>query len=637
MVILTVFCACGAGALWFIHREERQRLLTEQALYDSQARLEALVAERTAELLATNEHLHNEIEQHRQFQAALAESEERYLLAVRGSNDGIWDWPLTGDSLYLSLRWKAMLGYADDEFPNSVRAWWEQTHPDDRERLRVASQALRDGHSLDLTVEYRMQHRNGEYRWFLTRGSAVRNLEGKITRAAGSHTDITQRKRIEEQLVHDALHDALTGLPNRVLFLDRLAQASRLTARQPDQLFGVLFLDLDRFKVVNDNLGHSSGDRLLVEVAQRIESGVRPTDTFARLGGDEFAILAYNIRHVGNITMLADRILARLEDPFEISGNTLYTNASIGIALSSSGYDSPEALLRDADIAMYRAKNNGGACYEIFDASIRTEVSGRLTLETDLRLALKRNEFCVYYQPLVDLKRGGISGFEALVRWQHPSRGLVSPAEFIPLAEETGMILPLGMQVLRTACAQLREWQTRLARSDPLSVSVNLSLKQFNQADLVEQVADVLQQAEIDAEQLGLGLEITETAIMQNLSVQTEMLRQLRGLGTPISIDDFGTGYSSLSYLHRLPIDTLKIDRSFVSRVGEDHESTEIVRTVVALGRSLGLKVVAEGVETATHLACLREMECDYGQGYLFSRPVNAAQAETLLQVDPRW
>jgi len=251
LAILAVFCGFGVGALWFIRREEWQRLVAEPALRDSQTQLEALVAERTAQLLAANERLHSEIEQHQQFQAALTESEERYLLAVRGSNDGIWDWPLTGDTLYLSPRWKAMLGYADDEFPSSAHAWWEQTHPDDRERLRTASQALRDGRSLDLTVEYRMRHRDGEYRWFLTRGSAVPNADGKITRAAGSHTDITQRKHIEAQLAHDALHDALTGLPNRVLFLDRLAQASRLTARQPDQLFGVLFLDLDRFKVVN--------------------------------------------------------------------------------------------------------------------------------------------------------------------------------------------------------------------------------------------------------------------------------------------------------------------------------------------------------------------------------------------------
>ena len=443
--------------------------------------------------------------------------------------------------------------------------------------------------------------------------------------------EVVERKRAEEQLRYGAFHDPLTGLPNRTLFMDRLGHALERTRRREDYSRGaaVLFLDLDRFKVVNDSLGHSMVDQLLIECARRLEACLRAADTVARLGGDEFVILLEDIQGMDDATYVAVRIQDGLAPPFSLDGRQTYISASIGIVLSTMGYDRPEDILRDADIAMYRAKVLGRARYEVFDTTMRDLAVARLGLETDLRRAVEQQEFRLYYQPIVLLETGAVVGFEALVRWQHPERGLVLPPEFIPVAEETGLIIPIGQWVLREACHQLREWQSQFPMDPPLTISVNFSAKQFAQADLIEQVSRVLQETGIEPG--SLRLEITESVIVEEAATATTTLAQLRTLGVEVQIDDFGMGYSALSYLHRLPIDTLKVDRTFVAKMGADGDGSEIVRTVLALARDMGMSVIAEGVEAEYQLAKLKELRCEYAQGHLFAKPTDGKTAGALI------
>jgi len=431
----------------------------------------------------------------------------------------------------------------------------------------------------------------------------------------------------KEHFRHAAFHDALTGLPNRALLTDHLRLAIERAKRREDHLFAVLFLDLDRFKNINDSLGHTIGDQLLIAIARRVEGCLRPMDTVARLGGDEFAILLDGLEDFNQAIQVADRVQDALMQPFNLKGHEVYTTASIGIALSTTGYEHPENILRDADIAMYRAKDNGKARYEMFDTVMHTRAVALLKLENDLRRAIERQEFRVFYQPIVSLQTDQVAGFEALVRWEHPERGLVPPAEFIPLAEETGLIMEIGHWVLYEACRQVHQWQTSLQR--PLMLSVNLSGKQFIQHNLIQQIESILRETDFDPR--WLRLEITESVVMENAEAAASMLLQLRDLGVHLSIDDFGTGYSSLSYLHRFPVTTLKIDRSFIGRMGEGDENAEIVSTIMTLASNLGMEVVAEGVETEEQLAQLRALNCEYGQGYLFSKPVPAETARELI------
>jgi diguanylate cyclase (GGDEF)-like protein len=433
---------------------------------------------------------------------------------------------------------------------------------------------------------------------------------------------------------HAAFHDALTNLPNRALLSENLKFVLERTKQHEDYQFAVLFLDVDRFKNVNDSLGHSIGDQLLIAIARRLESCSRQVDVVARLGGDEFAILLDAISGPEQAIAMAQRIQETLQSPFNLSGAEVFTTASIGIALSSTGYDHCENILRDADTAMYRAKAQGKACYEVFDKGMHTRAVSLLQMENDLRRALEREELCVYYQPIVSLENGQLAGFEALIRWQHPERGFISPSEFIPLAEETGMIVPLGLWILRRACQQLYQWQSQSSTNRSLFMSVNLSAKQVAQADLVLQISQVLEETHIDPSHL--KLEITESAVM-DAEVAVQLLMRLKALGVQLSIDDFGTGYSSLGYLHKFPLDTLKIDRSFVVGVGEASEDNEIVRTVVSLAENMGMDVVAEGVETVGHLTQLRELRCQYGQGYLFSRPASAESITQWICGKPHW
>lgn len=565
-------------------------------------------------------------------EAALRASEERYALAAQGANDGLWDWDLVNGQIYFAPRWKAMLGYSDEEIGTSPDEWFSRIHPDDRERveLRLLAHTRRLISSFEL--EYRMLHRDGNYRWMLCRGIAVWDEGGRATRMVGSQTDITSRKRAEEQLAYGALHDALTGLPNRTLFMDRLSLALKRSRREK-HLFAVLFLDLDRFKTINDSLGHAAGDELLVAVARRLESVLRPGDTVARLGGDEFAVMLDHLDAPEDAEWVAERIQQALRAPLTIGNRTVYTTASIGLVLSNQGYEHPEEIARDADTAMYQAKMGRRARHVVFDPDMRRKALSHFQLESDLRSAIEHGELYVCYQPIVALASGRMAGVEALVRWKHPQYGLISPDQFIPLAEEAGLINSIGQWVLQEACHQLRVWQTRYPHHARLWVNVNLSAHQLAQPDLVGQVADAL--ARHDLPPCALKLEITENTFITHRETATAQLNELRSFGVGVCIDDFGTGYSSLSYLSQFPVDTLKIDRVFIGHLSAAREHREIVKAIITLAHSLGMNVVAEGVETADQANELRALQCEYAQGWLFGRALPPDQLERLLADDP--
>lgn len=571
---------------------------------------------------------------HKRAQEALRESEERYALAARGANDGLWDWNLQTNHVYFSPRWKAMLGWKENEIADKPEEWFDRIHDADRQRVKDEIAAHQQGATPHFESEHRMLHRDGTFRWMLSRGLAVSDVSGKPLRMAGSQTDITERK----------VSDPLTGLPNRLLFIDRLGRLIKHSKRRKDDPFAILFLDLDGFKMINDSLGHLIGDQLLIGVANRLEKCLRSTDTVARLGesftvarlgGDEFTVLLDYLKDPDDAKKAADRLMKTLASPFIVGGKEVFTSVSIGIALSNSAYEQPEDMLRDADTAMYRAKSLGKARYEVFDADMRASVMARLQLETDLRGALEREEFRNFYQPIVALDSGQIVGFEALLRWQHPLRGLVGPDEFILVAEETGLIRELGWWNLREACRQMSDWRKGpFARRD-LIMSVNLSAKQFLQPNLVADIRQLLTELSLAPE--ALKLEVTESAVMADPSAAVEMLQQIKSLGIRLAIDDFGTGYSSLSYLHRFPLDTLKIDRSFIHDMRDNGEGMEIARTILPMANNLRLDVVAEGVETVEQVALLKQLHCKYAQGYYFSKPLSAENSTALLAGEPSW
>lgn len=588
------------------------------------------------------EQLETDRDLQRQAKEALRKSEERFAAAVDGANDGLWDWDLQNNSVYFSPRWRAMLGYDETTVGTDPEDWFKLIHAEDRSYVEAMLDAHLKGESEHVESEYRIQHADGTYLWVLCRGLAVRDASGKLTRMAGSQSDITPRKRVEEQLAHQAFHDALTGLPNRALFLDRLGQAMRHARRAREYMFAVLFLDLDRFKVVNDGLGHVVGDKLLKSFAEALSASFRMNDTvaryestLARFGGDEFVVLLDGIGDVADASRVSERILDLLKKPFQIEEHEVFTSVSIGIALSGADYETPEEFLRNADTAMYRAKGRGKACYEIFDLDMHSIAIERLELENDLRRAIDREEFVVFYQPIISMHTGRIDAFEALVRWNHPTRGMVSPIKFIPIAEETGMIVGIGEYVFRSACAQARAWQREFPHAAELNISINLSVKEFSRPDLLESIDRTLKETGLDPHHL--KLEITESAIMENVEEVSATLMKLRAQHVQLSIDDFGTGYSSLSYLHRLPFNNLKIDQVFVKEMHKSAEDQLIVKTILMLAKNLRMNVIAEGIELQDHLATLCENGCDYGQGYFFARPLSVEDAAALLAQQKVW
>ncbi|WP_460194714.1 EAL domain-containing protein [Thermosynechococcus sp. FA-CM-4201] len=570
-----------------------------------------------------------DITERKRSELALRISEERYALAAEGANDGLWDWHISDRSMYYSPRWELLIGETPGTLQPTIEEWWRRVHPDDLERLRQSMKEHLLGTRPHFECEFRIKHADGSYRWMRSRGKALRNEEGQPYRMAGSMTDVTEYHLIQEQILHDALHDAMTGLPNRVLFMDRLSQAITRRVRRPHSLFAVLFLDVDRFKVINDSLGHLAGDQLLIGIGQRLTACTRAEDTIARLGGDEFAILLEELTTPAQAIEVAERVLVALSRPFLLEGHEVFTSASIGIAFPSEESKTAEDLLRDADTAMYRAKSLGKARYEVFSMTMRAQSIALMQIETDLRRAAERDEFLVYYQPIVDLSTLNIVGFETLLRWQHPERGIVSPGEFMSVAEETGLILPISWWVMAEACRQMQRWSKVFPRSRGLSISVNLSGRHFQQADLLLNLRSILSETEFPAERL--RLEVTEGILIDNKEVAIATLEEIRAMGIGLYMDDFGTGYSSLSYLHRFPIDTLKIDRTFISALNSEESSATIVHTILMLAHSLRLKVVAEGIETRQQYRVLQALGCNYGQGYFFARPLSAQQVEQLF------
>lgn len=571
-----------------------------------------------------------EISERQRVEVALRESEERYALAVRAANDGLWDWNLKKGQIYYSPRWKQMLGYADDEITDSPNEWFNRVHPDDITQLRTNISAHIKGLSAHFECEYRIQHSNGTYRWMLSRGMAVIGLDKVALRLAGSQTDVTLRKQAEDKLLHDAFHDSLTELPNRALFIDRLKHVIERSKRDSRNIYAVIFLDLDRFKDVNDSLGHLTGDQLLVATAHLLKSILRPMDTVARLGGDEFVILLEDIHDVSDVTRVSDRVQKKLMMATLLPNHTIFMSASMGIVLSTTGYSRPEDVLRDADTAMYRAKENGRARYEIFDSAMREQIMMRLEIESALRQAIEKELLDVYYQPVVDVKIGRIVWFEALVRWQHAERGLLTPDEFITLADDTGQIIQLDRLVMRKAAAQLVKWQKQFVNEPPFGVSVNISGKHITQPDFVEYIVQTLEQTGLNPS--SLNLEITENAVMGNYDIILEVLDKLKAHGIQVQIDDFGVGYSSLNYLSHSAIKVLKIDRSFISKILKDPNYMKIVQAIIKLTHGLSLTVVAEGVETKEQLAQLSKLECEYIQGKLISMPEDEQKISVLLQ-----
>ena len=561
---------------------------------------------------------------------ALRKSEERYSLAARGSKDGLWDWDLAANRIYFSPRWKTMLGYEEQEIGDLPQEWTSRLHAAEYAGFQAALSAYwaRVGENSSFDYEYRIRHKNGSYRWMLCRGIAVVDDEGKPIRMAGSQTDITDKK----------FFDPLTGLPNRELFLERLEASMERAEREPNFGCAVFFLDLDRFKIINDSLGHMAGDQLLIAVAERLRGSVRRgstveldgNHTIARLGGDEFTILIDGIQEPETAKRIGERILSALRKPIALKERDVFCTASIGIALSASERRTALDMLRDADTAMYRAKALGKARCEVFDADMRALILARLEMENDLQHALAKDQLEVYYQPQVELKSLRICGFEALVRWCHPTRGLITPCEFIPLAEETGLIIPIGRWVLEQACSQLRQWQQTYPRATGLEMSVNLSVRQLHQPSFLEDLRAALELTGLDPKYL--KLELTESILLDDSASSADALRRIKSLGVGLKIDDFGTGYSSLSYLRELPFDSLKIDRSFTINLGDDNGNDHVVETILSLAHGFGMEVVAEGVETLDQLQRLVGMGCEFGQGYYFARPVEAKDAEGFLE-----
>jgi diguanylate cyclase (GGDEF)-like protein/PAS domain S-box-containing protein len=569
----------------------------------------------------------NDVTERKRAEDVLQRKEEHYRSLIENASDLIIILNGHGTVSYISPSIERALGYSTQDL--ICRNIFEFVHPEDFSTAFSAITNSIEFPGESRIIEMRMRHKEGQWRLYESIGKCVFDETGNPSVIINAR-DTTDRKAAEEQLTHNALHDPLTDLPNRRLFMDRLEHAINQCKQRPGYLYAVLFLDFDHFKLVNDSLGHLIGDRLLVAISRRIVSILRPEDTIARLGGDEFAILIEDIEAPDIAVQIAERVQQLMAAPFQLNGQTIYTSVSIGIAFGAPEYEKSEEIIRDADTAMYRAKAGGRSCHAVFDNAMHGQAVKQLQFRNDLRRALDQNQFVLYYQPIVRLDTDQIVGFEALVRWQHPEYGLIPPVEFIPVAEEMNLINELGEWVLREACRQTREWHMGQPGSSPLSISVNLSVKQLAQPGLVEQVEQILREYELDPQML--KLEITESLFMQEPECMALVLSRLKQLGVKLHIDDFGTGYSSLSYLHKFPVDCLKVDRSFITDLTTNPKNAQIVRTIVILAHNLGMTVIAEGIETAEHLSELRSLDCEHAQGYFFSRPVESTLAEDMLR-----
>jgi diguanylate cyclase (GGDEF)-like protein/PAS domain S-box-containing protein len=552
-------------------------------------------------------------------------SQARFAAFVQQSSDVVTVVDATGVIRYQSPSVERVFGYqAEANVDTELR---DLLHPEDARRVfGLILSAAEEGRASEL-VECRVRHADGSWRYAETAVSSLLD-DPEVCGVILNTRDVTERKELEEQLAHQAFHDSLTKLANRALLKDRIDHALARAERRGRPL-AVMLLDLDGFKAVNDSLGHDAGDELLVAVAERLGECIRPTDTAARLGGDEFAVLVEDLASPGDYTVVAERMLESLRAPFCLHGKEVFVRGSVGIAMCGEGENTSDELLRNADVAMYMAKAEGKNRFELFNPSMHSAMLQRLDIEADLRRAIEQREFVLHYQPTVVLQTGRIAGVEALVRWQHPTRGLIPPMDFIPIAEETGLIVPLGEWVLAEACAQAKRWHEEHASEPPLKMAVNLSVRQLQQDTIVETVARVLE--ETGFEPSALTLEITESAVMNDHVTTIVRLNQLKALGVRIAVDDFGTGYSSLSYLRRFPIDILKIDRSFVDGVTDGSQKRALLRTIVELGRTLNLETVAEGIELPEELQQLRSLDCELGQGYYFARPLDAEAVGPLL------
>lgn len=586
------------------------------------------VESRTHELSEANQQMLKEIAERKMAETSLSMTKTRLQYLLDSTPAVIYSCNPHGNYaiVFLSDNISKLLGYESNEFLEKSKIWIDYVHRDDLPR--VLTEMPRIFESGYHSHEYRFRHKNGKYIWILNEMKLMYDEEGNPSEIVGYWIDIGERKLLEEQLRYDAFHDGLTQLPNRALFIDHLEIEFGRASRRKNYVFALLFLDMDRFKNINDSLGHVTGDKLLIAIGQRLKKCIHSDDTIARLGGDEFAVLLADIRNVEDSKKIAERLLNELRFPFYVENQEIFISTSIGIVLKNRDHEKPAQMMRDADIAMYHAKSLGGASFVFFDKYMHIRAVTRLKMENDLRRAIEHNEFFVNYQPISDVQTENIIGFEALLRWRHPEYGLVSPMDFIPIAEETGLIVPIGKWVLQESCIQMSKWQAQFPSETPLTISVNLSVKQFR-PKIIDEIASILKNTNLQAG--SLKLEITESVLMEQTEIIEGVIKQLRDMNIHIHIDDFGTGYSSLNYLHKFDVSTLKIDRSFIKLIDSDVDSFELVKTIKSLAHNLNMSVIAEGVETTGQLEQLIKIKCDFVQGYLLSKPLDSKAAEAFL------
>jgi len=561
----------------------------------------------------------------------LEKTRERFLITAKSANDGLWDWDIQSNTIYFSSRWKEILGYAEQDVPEAVEFWFNNVHKKDVDLLKSAIEKHIQKPESPIHCVYRMKNKEGEYRWMLTRGSAVFGKDQQPYRIAGSQTDITDQVELQEKLQHGGLYDALTGLPNRILFLERANQALIRTKQEKNWTFAVIYIGIDRFKNINEAMGHSGGDLFLKQFAEKIKGFTREGDTVARIVGDEFAIMLNGVKNQATALRYAERVTEKISSTIDVLGQTFMPKVSSGVAINTIDYQNPETLIRDAELAMRQAKETVADKAVLFVEDMRSKKTKAFKIVNSLAKALENKQIEMFYQPIISLKTMDIQGFESLMRWRHPQFGLISPTEFIPLAEDSNQIVQLGTFALRTSCQQLQNWSKKFICNQNRFMSVNVSGKQLEEPDCIDVIEYVLEETGV-APAL-LKIEITESVFFSSSLRAKNNLSALAKLGVNLVVDDFGTGYSSLSVIHQFPFKTLKIDQSFVKDMLKNKKSYEMVRVIQSLAEALQMKTVVEGIENNDVLSCVKEIQCDYGQGYYFSKPISAEEMERLLKV----